>query len=382
LHNLGYTGEGLVIAVLDNGFQGVDTMEVFSRLYENGQILGTYDFVEIDDNPYNNGTHGTRVLSTMGGWWPGTLIGTAPDADYWLLKSEENGSEYLIEEDNWVRAAEFADSVGADIINSSLGYTRFDAEFQDHTYADMNGDNTRVTQGADIAASKGMLIVASAGNAGLGSWRYLVAPSDGDSVMAIGAVNFAFLPANFTSRGPSSDGRVKPNVSAKGVNVHVAVGDTIAKQGGTSFSGPLVAGAAASLWQAHPELKSFQIFEAIERSSTEYLNPDTLVGHGIPNFKIAYDLIQDFKDIPVERLEANPNPFQEELSINFFSRLDQELSLEVIDLLGKTLIRKEYQVYKGHNPLPLNVDGLPSGAYIISVSSFDEVHTKQLVRQR
>ena len=209
LHNKGYTGRNITIAVIDGGFYHVNELPAFERLRENGQILGNRDFVDAAADVYAENSHGMSVLSIIGGYIPGELVGTAPDASFWLLRSEDVSSEYKIEEDNWIAAAEFADSVGADIINTSLGYARFDDPLQNHTYAEMDGNTTRISRAADLAASKGMLVVVSAGNQGNIAWKYITAPADADSVLTIGAIDQTGLVAEFSSRGPSSDGQGK-----------------------------------------------------------------------------------------------------------------------------------------------------------------------------
>src|SRR5690554_6611035 len=185
-HEQNFRGQGMQIAVLDAGFFNVDKYPAFDSLWMNRQILGTKNFVD-DSNVFDSHPHGMSVLSTMGGNVPGMLIGTAPKASYWLIITEENKSEFAIEEDNWVAGAEFADSAGVDIINSSLGYFTFDDPAMDYSYEDMNGSTTRVTKGANIAASRGMLVFSSAGNEGNKEWKYIIAPSDGDSVIGVGA---------------------------------------------------------------------------------------------------------------------------------------------------------------------------------------------------
>ncbi|PCH67519.1 MAG: hypothetical protein COC01_05530, partial [Bacteroidetes bacterium] len=213
LHQAGYTGKGKLIAVLDAGFKNVDTIRAFDSVMTNNQIIATYNFVTGNDSVYNSKfSHGTSVLSTMASNWPGEIIGTAPQADYLLLISEDGESESIIEEDNWVAGAEFADSMGADILTTSLGYTVFNDASQNHTYSDMDGNTTRISVGSDIAASKGMLVVSAAGNKGGSSWNYIVAPADGDSVLSIGAVDVDRNYAAFSSVGPTFDGRIKPNV--------------------------------------------------------------------------------------------------------------------------------------------------------------------------
>ncbi|NTW33299.1 MAG: S8 family serine peptidase, partial [Bacteroidetes bacterium] len=204
LHNNGYCGQGVTIAVLDAGFSYVETLHIFDSLWANNQILGTKDFVESGGNVFNSHTHGMMVLSTMGGNIPGQLVGTAPKANYWLLRSEDASSEYIIEEYNWASAAEFADSAGADIINSSLGYSVFWDAVMDHTYADMNGHTAPASIAATIAASKGIIVCNSAGNSG-GSYRpFIASPADADSIITIGAVDEDENYASFSSTGPTS----------------------------------------------------------------------------------------------------------------------------------------------------------------------------------
>jgi serine protease AprX len=253
LHQQGFTGRGIQIAIIDAGFLGVDVVPGFSHLWNEGRILGTRDFVDRNSNIYRKNVHGMHVLSIIAGFIPYQFVGTAPDASFWLLRSEDVDSEFLIEEDNWISAAEFADSVGADIISVSLGYSIFDDSTQNHTYEDMDGNSTRISIAADIAASKGILVVSSAGNQGNKPWRYITAPADADSVLAIGAVDTLGNIASFSSVGPSFDGGIKPNVCAIGQGTYILrQNGLIGSGGGTSLSAPVISGLAACLWQANP----------------------------------------------------------------------------------------------------------------------------------
>ncbi|HRH65888.1 MAG TPA: S8 family serine peptidase, partial [Bacteroidia bacterium] len=225
LHNAGFRGEGMTIALLDAGFYSVDQLAPFDSIRANGQILGTWDFVANEASVYEDNSHGMSVLSCIAGNVPGQLLGTAPHSDFWLLRSEDAPTESLIEEYNWISAAEFADSVGADLISSSLGYSTFDDSTMDHTYADMNGDRCPSSIGADIAASKGILVLVSAGNSGNSPWHYISAPSDADSVLSIAAVDSLGHKSGFSSWGPASDGSIKPNVAAKGTATTIAYTD-------------------------------------------------------------------------------------------------------------------------------------------------------------
>jgi hypothetical protein len=293
LHDLGYDGTGMIIAILDAGYLNANTIHAFDSLWNNGQILGTKDFVSPQSpNIFGSHYHGTMVLSTMGAYLPGQMVGTAPKADYWLLRSEDGGSEYLIEELNWVSAAEFADSVGADVINSSLGYTTFDDPAQNHTYQDMDGNTTPITIGADMAVSKGMIVVNSAGNDGGSSWQYIGGPADGDSVFSIGAVTASGNYASFSSTGPTYDGRTKPDVVAQGSgSAIVNTNGTVTTGSGTSFSSPITAGMVACLWQAHPGKRNTEILDAIRQSGSLASNPNQLLGYGIPDYFEAHTIL-------------------------------------------------------------------------------------------
>lgn len=294
LHDLGYDGEGMTIAVLDAGFLNVDVLSAFDSLWINNKIKGWKDFADpMNPDIFGSHSHGCGVLSTMGANLPGQMVGTAPQADYWLLRSEDAGSEYLIEELNWVSAAEFADSVGADVINSSLSYTTFDDPAQDHGYSDLDGNTTIITKGADMAVSKGMIIVNSAGNYGGSSWQYVGAPADGDSVFSIGAVDPSGNYASFSSIGPTYDGRIRPNVVAQGSGSTVisAWSGNVVSGSGTSYSSPITTGMVACLWQAHPDKRNTDIMDALQQNASQSNNPDMLLGYGIPDYFQAHTLL-------------------------------------------------------------------------------------------
>ena len=349
LHDLGYKGQEMHIAVLDAGFQGVARFAAFDSLRLEGRILGTRDFVQGDQNVYDGHYHGMSVLSAMAANVPGQLIGTAPEASYWLLRSEDEMTEFLIEEDNWVAAAEFADSAGVDVINSSLGYSTFDDPEMNHTYADMDGNTTRVTRGANIAASRGMLVVSSAGNEGraTNSWKYIIATSDGEKVIGVGAVNKEGFPAPFTSYGPASDGDVKPNVAAVGWNTILqrSNGD-IGAANGTSFSAPLLSGAAAALWQANQHATAQQVKAAIEQSAHLYPASDSLLGYGIPDMKLADKLLK--AEVPAHDDRPStwnvfPNPAADYLVLQ--KRVNTsfgKIMLSFYSLDGKLVYREDF----------------------------------------
>jgi len=386
LHDSGFDGEGMIIAVQDAGFKNADDIAAFDYLWENGKISGYRDFVDpYNPDIFNSSSHGTSVLSLMGANLPGEIVGTAPQASYWLLRSEDADSEYLVEELNWVSAAEFADSLGADVINSSLGYSEFTDSSQDHTYEDMDGNTTPITIGADMAVSKGMIVVNSAGNSGSGSWQYIGAPADGDSVFSIGAVNAEGLYASFSSTGPTFDGRLKPNVVAQGSGTTVinSSGEVVSGSG-TSYSSPITAGMVACLWQALPEKRNTEIMDLIQQSSHLADNPDNLLGYGIPDYMSAYDVATDtgLENSLDNNIVIKPNPFQDEFTIAINNQSMIVDRIEILDITGKLMYTKDYN---GIQTTEFKIQGfetLSQGFYFVRISSGDKIYTKKAVRRQ
>lgn len=385
LHNSNFFGGGLQIAILDAGFLNVDELTAFDSLWANNQILGTHDFVNPNDDFYSTSYHGMSVLSCMGGNVPGELIGTAPKASFWLLRSEDSSSEYIIEEDNWVAAAEFADSVGADIINSSLGYTEFQDTSTSHVYADMDGNTTRVTRGANIAASRGMLVFSSAGNERNDSWFRIVAPSDGMNVIGVGAVDKDRNSAFFSSAGPAANGTFKPNVSAMGYQTTVVRSNgAIGLANGTSFSSPVLAGMAASLWQAYPHKTAFEIKEAIEKSGHLFFSPDSLQGYGVPNMRTASALLD-----PVEVQTNNkqsiwtvfPNPVHDKILLKSANKAQAvNIQIDLYSMDGRLV--KHWQ--KSYTSLIVlhELSTVDAGIYLLSIKTNNKLETFKINKIR
>ncbi|MDY6801633.1 MAG: S8 family serine peptidase [Bacteroidota bacterium] len=384
LHRNGNMGQNMIIAILDAGFYNVDILPAFDSLWSNNQILGTYDFVDGDTVVFDASSHGMKVLSVMGANIPGELIGTAPKASYWLLRSEQTASEYSIEEDHWVAAAEFADSVGADIINTSLGYFEFDDPVLNYTYEDMDGNSAFITKAADIAASKGMLVVVSAGNQGDDPWKYITAPADGDSVLTVGSVNQYAEYSYFSSIGPTFDGRIKPNVAAMGYQTAIqGIDGDIAISNGTSFSAPLISGLAACLWQHFPNLNNMEIMQKIEESAHKYSSPDYYVGYGIPDFGKAAYLTQTNVNTFSENALLNiyPNPFDNNLTIEINIKEDiQTIQIELFNITGQKI--KQLNI---NNPTPNkstfilnNLNEIPSGMYLLKIKMENQNLSKKI----
>ena len=294
LHNHGFRGEGMQMAVLDAGFYRYLSLPTFDSMRNNNQVLGTWDFVTNDASVNEDNSHGMQCLSTIAANIPGTFVGTAPKTSFYLYRTEDVSSEYPIEEQNLAAGAERSDSLGVDLCSISLGYYSFDNAQFDYTYADMNGNTSISARAADFAAKKGMLLVIAAGNEGNGSWHYLITPSDADSVLCVGAVDTTGQVAGFSSYGPSSDGQVKPGVAAVGSLAVVAntSNGQPAYGSGTSFACPNMAGISTCLWQAFPEISNMGIIDALQSSATKYNNPDNRVGYGIPDAKKAFVMLQ------------------------------------------------------------------------------------------
>ncbi len=386
LHNQGYKGQGMTIAVLDAGFWQVDVINAFDSLWLNGQILGYRDFVNPGNNVFKESTHGMMVLSTMGANLPGQIVGTAPKANYWLIRTENSRSENLIEEDNWASGAEFADSIGADIINSSLGYTTFNDPSMSHTYQDMDGKTTRVTLAATIAARKGLLILNSTGNSGAKPWKYIGAPSDADSIISVGAVDVYQNYASFSSIGPSYDGRVKPTVAALGKSAVFATAGGVSAGNGTSFATPILCGMAACLWQIFPQKTNQEIIEAIKQSADQYKTPDSFSGYGIPNFQIASILLSgnNIHNFDNENaFNVFPNPFDDILYIAYNSIDTQRVQIELYDLSGKKLMStSDIPRHQGYNSITIdNLFALKKGIYIIRITSGNKTATQKVLKK-
>lgn len=338
LHQQDFTGEGITVGLMDSGFSGVNTIAAFQRLRDDGDLLGGFDFVSRNPDvfAFTGNDHGTQVLSAMAAFLDGQMVGTAPDASYYLLRTEDVSSETPVEETYWVEAAERADSLGIDILNTSLGYNRFDDSRYNYTPADMNGQTAFITLGADRAFEKGMIVVNSAGNSGNdATWQIVTAPADGFHVLAVGAVNSTGVIAGFSSRGPTADNRIKPDVVAQGVSTFlVNLSNQVITSNGTSFSSPLVAGAIASLWQANPNKTPMEIVALVKNASSQSTAPDNTMGYGIPNFQQALQTLS-LTDKFVSEIRVFPNPADDFLHVE----LPQNIEFEFLmyDILGRLL---------------------------------------------
>jgi serine protease AprX len=383
LHALGFRGQGKQIAVLDAGFKHANVLPVFDSLFQNHQILGTKNFVRPSNNVYNEYAHGTWVLSILGGNVPGEIIGTAPKASFWLLCTEDTASENIIEEYNWVAGAEFADSAGADIITSSLGYFQFNDPTQNHTWADLTGNSTPVTRGANIAANKGIAVINSAGNEGQNAWHYIIFPADGLNVLAVGGVDSLRHYAPFSSFGyikPANN--IKPNVAAMGLYTYIAREDGSFMQGiGTSFSAPLISGMVACLWQSAPAASNFRLYQVIEQSASQYAHPDSLLGYGIPDFSKAMTLLSIPEKVTYSTAYY-PNPFSDHFTLTYHSPFAQDVMIDIYDMIGGRVYQNHsIHCWEGDNKISVTgLSDLQKGCYILKFTTEISSDSHQMIK--
>ena len=379
LHEEGFTGAGMHIAVIDAGFPNVNTLGAFKRLRDNNQILGGYDFVDRSTNFYTGHNHGTKVLSDIGAYVEGEFVGTAPDASFYLFRTEDASNESPLEESLWVEAAEKADSLGVDVINTSLGYTTFDNANYNYSYEDMDGKTTFISRGAEIGASRGMILVNAAGNEGNDPWKYMGAPADAPSVFTVGAVNSAGTIASFSSFGPTYDNRVKPDVLAQGQGVFIIshTSNLSYASSGTSFASPVMAGVVACFWQAFPNLTNMQIMQRIRESADRYNNPNAQYGYGIPNFQSAYSTVLNVDEVRLmDKVSIYPNPLKNTFTLNIGALKLNNIDIQIFNVIGKKVF--EERNLKSEN---INVSHLNSGVYILKIMNESMHKTIKIVKR-
>ena len=384
LHSLNFQGQGMYIAVFDAGFPNVNSLATFDSLNLQGRLLGYKNFVQNNNNVFSSSLnqHGTNTLSCMAAYTDGQLIGTAPKASYYLFITEDTSGETPYEEVCWNSAAELADSLGVDIISSSLGYTTFNYAALNYTHASMNGDIAISTRAADMAASKGILVINSAGNDGASAWQIIGAPADGDSVLTIGAVDNMGVRASFSSKGFTADGRIKPDVCAQGVGAVLANSSGGFFGGnGTSFSCPIIAGMAACLWQYFPYLSNMQLQDLIKQYSSQYNSPDSLLGYGIPNFSLSVQQIISSalaKDEPIKAVF--PTVFSNRINIIFHNSDTETISTKLINVHGEMILEKNFSTISNNNNL-LSLDQLDvaQGMYTLVIQSSKQTIWRKMV---
>ncbi len=379
LHEQDLTGDGMVIAVMDSGFPNVSSNPAFSEIISEGRLLGTYDFAERQVNVDGTGSHGVLTFSDMGGFLLNEFVGTAPEASYYLFRTEYAPTENPVEEAWWVEALERADSLGVDVVNTSLGYQDFDDSSYDHTYQDLDGETTIAARGANHAFDKGMLLVTSAGNDGNG-FMFVATPGDAIGILTVGAVDEDGNYASFSSIGPTVDGRVKPDVMAQGRDAAVVTqnGDVVTANG-TSLSSPIMAGAVTCLWQARPELRNYQVMQIVRESADLFNNPTPQMGYGIPNFEDAYNaaLLLGAEEFLLEQQFAvYPNPVVDILRVSFPKNV-ANATLELYNVLGEKVLSKEVSVSDNQ----VNMSLFASGMYIATIRSKETGNAFKIIKK-
>ncbi|MDT0293904.1 S8 family serine peptidase [Mesonia ostreae] len=375
LHQNDFTGNGMLIAVLDSGFPYVLTNPGFTDLNQDNRLLGGYDFVDRSTdfaNP-NSHNHGAKVLSDMVGFLDNQFVGTSPESSFYLFKTEDAFAETPLEETYWVEAAERADSLGVDLINSSLGYYAFDNPDYNYTPQDMDGNTAFITKGANIAVEKGILVVNAAGNTGQNpSFPIINAPADGN-VFTIGAVDQNGDYASFSSTGPSADARVKPDVVAQGAGAAIIDLDgSVTFSNGTSFAAPIMTGAIASLWQANPQKTNLEIMQIVRESASRYNNPNTELGYGIPNFSTALQQVLSVHEKQKNRIIAYPNPTTNDLYLSYASA--EAITLKIYNLLGEKLLESK-------NIKHIDMTPFAKGMYLLRITNGSQEQTLKIIKE-
>lgn len=388
LHQAGAHGEGMLLGILDAGFLHADSLPAFAALRARNGIVLTRDLAYNDGDVYHDHWHGRSVLSCIAGQLPGQLLGTAPAVNVALLRTEVAESEFPWEEDNWVSGAELADSLGCDILNSSLGYTQFDDSTMDHTYADLDGVTLRISLAAGIASRKGMIPVNSAGNSGNSTWYHIGAPADAIDILAVGAVGEDRQRAPFSSYGPSADERVKPDVSAVGYHtVGLGADGTLSRINGTSFSSPLLAGSTACLWQLHPEATAQRIMAAIRASASQHDSPDASLGYGIPDLWRAHLLLggTDLTGLHASELfDVWPLPFSDHFEVTLFTGASDHVNIQLHDASGRQVWEATDELDRG-TYVRLRVGDaalarLVPGMYVLRATTGSAEMTRQVMK--
>ncbi len=379
MHLDGFKGEGISVAVFDSGFEGVNTALPFQPIFQEGRLNYSFDFISNSKNVFQYDDHGTEVFSVIAAYSPGSFAGGAYKASYTLFVTEDVGSEYRIEEYNWLFAAEKADSAGVDVINSSLGYNLFDDPAMNYKVSDLNGATAIVSMAARKAIEKGMMVVCSAGNEGSNSWKFIAPPADAEGVLAIGSVTATEFKSSFSSIGPTADGRIKPDVMALGSGTSVITPNgSLGASSGTSLSSPLITSLVAGLWQRYPYLTSAELYQAVINSSDQFLKPDNLKGYGVPNYGVVkrnLDIIKIDEDLVIY-----PNPTNDSIRVAFKKPEGQSVAISTYDLQGKLLFEYTLVVTGQNNPLVIDLTSLSAGLYFVKVKVKDSVKTVRLVK--
>lgn len=387
LHQKGFHGQNITISILDAGFKNVNQTSGFTNAWQNDQIKGTFDLYAANSNVFDDHNHGTNVFSILAANLPNEFIGAATGADYYLIITENASFEQPVEMEFWIYGAELADSLGTDIISSSLGYQNFDISYPDILYSGMNG-KSRISKVASMAAKKGILVVNSAGNSGNNAFLHITAPADADNILAVGSVNAARQYSGFSSIGPSADGRVKPDVAAQGQSTsYQTYTGQLMTGNGTSYACPMVAGLAACLWQNFPNATAAKIRQAIIESSSQKNNSDIWYGYGIPDAQKAFQILNlQFPDTSnlSGLLQVIPNPFIGNPIVYLFCPTSQVVLAKIFDASGREILKCDFQVQAKQTEaftIPkLNL--IESGIYYLQIKTKEKVLLQKIVKNQ
>lgn len=373
LHVAGYTGAGVTIAVIDTGFPRVNTGSAYSRIRNNGQIKGGYNFINKSNDIYNTSmnNHGSYCLGVIAGYISNQYVGSAPDADFYLYASEDGANEIPEELIYWTEAAEEADRKGVDVISTSLGYYDFDDTRYNLLYEDMNGTTSFIARTAQIAVEKGIFVLAAAGNEALNPWHYIITPADNEKVFTVGGVTSTGASSSFSSYGPNAAGQVKPDASARGTNTAMAYNNSATTSSGTSFATPLAAGGVACLIQAMPNRPLAEIRELLRQKSSIYPNTTPQLGYGILNFGNTYATMGTDNTTKMGQLKIFPNPVVNTFTIDTHEKI---ISIELYDVLGR-------KIQQLNNEKTRNIEHLASGLYFIKVKTDQKEYVEKLIKK-
>lgn len=379
MHTAGYRGEGKLIAILDAGFPGVNTATPFQHIFNESRFdaATSYDFVSGSSNVFAKNSHGTHVLSIVGGYVPNSFLGGAYKANFILFITEYAPNEYRVEEYNWLFAAERADSAGADVINTSLGYNTFDDSQMDYSKSQMDGQTAVITRAANVAASKGIAVVVSAGNEGSSNWGIISAPADSPNVFTVGSVNSQGIKVSSSSTGPTADGRIKPDVVAlgSGVSIVTPAGD-ISSGGGTSYAAPLITSLVAGVWQKFPDLAVQELFDTIRNRASQFSSPDNFLGFGIPNFTDIITAIEPETSEPFATVY--PNPVLDNLKITITNMDQLKLTISVFDSKG---MRCNLETSTAdNNAISLDFSSQKTGLYLLRLQKGNQVSMHKILK--
>lgn len=380
MHAMGYLGEGIWIAIFDSGFQGVNVSSPFAPMFSENRVKQTFNFVNNTDGVYQSDDHGTEVLSVIAANTPGVYTGGAYKAEYVLYLTEDVRSEYRVEEYNWTIAAERADSAGVDVINSSLGYNEFDDSSMDYARSDLDGEKAVITRAARKAIERGIVVVCSAGNEGGNSWKLVTPPADAEGILAVGSVNSVRTLSNFSSQGPTSDNRIKPDVVALGSGTSVIKSNgSLGSVSGTSLASPLIASLAAGVLQAFPSLSAAEVYDAMVNSADQANRPDNLMGYGLPHFRAILNYIASEQS--EEIVSIYPNPVTgDSIQIKLKLVPNTPVDITIFDAQGRLVEEYSHQLNWLNNPLEYDLSKLQPGLYLMRINTGTQIATLKFVK--